>query len=226
MDIYLTNLKTKDRLRFPMLPTEINVKMSNKFENYTIFNIGEVNIPNGTALDEFSWDGILPGKRRKNQPYVKKWQKPAKIYKWISKLKPKGGKPIKARLLITGTPVNCDVYFSSFTATPTGGYGDINYSISLVQAKTIKLKKKANVKKKSSKKKSSKELKNKPKNEERTSPPKAKTYTVKPGDSLWKIAQKFYEDGSQYTKLYDANKKVVGNNPDLIYPGQVLKIPS
>ena len=141
MDIYLTNLKTKERLRFPMLPTEINVDMANQFESYTILNIGEVKIPNGAALDGFSWNGILPGKRRKKDPYIRKWQKPDKVYKWISKLKPKGGKPIKARLLITGTPVNCDVYLSSFTATPTGGYGDINYSISLVQAKTIKLKK-------------------------------------------------------------------------------------
>lgn len=226
MDIYLTNLKTKERLRFPMLPTEINVDMANQFESYTILNIGEVKIPNRAALDGFSWNGILPGKRRKKDPYIRKWQKPDKVYKWISKLKPKGGKPIKARLLITGTPVNCDVYLSSFTATPTGGYGDINYSISLVQAKTIKLKKKGDVKKKSSKKKAGKELKNKPKNEERTSPPAAKTYTVKSGDSLWKIAQKLCGSGSQYTKLYNANKGVIGNNPNLIYPGQVLKIPA
>lgn len=226
MDIYLTNLKTKYRLQFPMLPTEIKVDMANQFESYSILTVGEVKIPNGAALDGFSWDGILPGKHRKKQPYIRKWQEPDKVYKWISKLKPKGGKPIKARLLITGTPVNCDVYLSSFTAIPTGGYGDINYSISLVQAKTIKLKKKADVKKKSSNKKTGKELKNKPKNEERTSPPAAKTYTVKSGDSLWKIAQKLYGNGSQYTKLYNANKGVIGNNPNLIYPGQVLKIPA
>lgn len=226
VEIYLKNLKTNDKLRFPMLPTEINVKKSNQFENYTILNIGEVSIPNGTALNEFSWSGILPGEQRKGQPYIRKWKEPAKIYNWISRLKPKDGKPVKVRLLITGTPINCDVYLSDFTATPTGGYGDINYSISFIRAKTIKVKKKADVKKKSSKKKSGKELKNKPKNEERTSPPKAKTYTVKSGDSLWKIAQKLYGDGSQYTKLYNANKKVVGNNQNLIFPGQVLKIPS
>ena len=92
--------------------------------------------------------------------------------------------------------------------------------------RSIKLKKKGDVKKKSSKKKAGKELKNKPKNEERTSPPAAKTYTVKSGDSLWKIAQKLYGSGSQYTKLYNANKGVIGNNPNLIYPGQVLKIPA
>ena len=55
--------------------------------------------------------------------------------------------------------------------------------------------------------------------------PSAKTYTVKKGDCLWKIASSFYGSGSNWNKLYDANKSVVGGNPNLIYPGQVLSIP-
>ena len=54
MDIYLTNLETGDRLRFPMLPEEISVKFGNLFTNYTILNIGEVKTPNGTSLDTIS----------------------------------------------------------------------------------------------------------------------------------------------------------------------------
>lgn len=54
MDIYLTNLKTKDRLRFPMLPTEISVNKGNQFASYSIIDIGEVKIPSGTSLDGFS----------------------------------------------------------------------------------------------------------------------------------------------------------------------------
>ena len=51
-----------------------------------------------------------------------------------------------------------------------------------------------------------------------------RTYTVKKGDSLWKIAKQFYGDGAMYTKIYDSNSsKVV--NPRLIYIGQVLVIP-
>ena len=40
MDIYLTNLKTNDRLQFPMLPTEISVKKGNQFASYTILQKG------------------------------------------------------------------------------------------------------------------------------------------------------------------------------------------
>ena len=228
MDIYLTNLKTKDRLRIPMLPEEISVKKANQFVSYSIMKIGEVRIPNGTSLDSFSWSGILPGKKRKDAPYVRKWRKPNEIYKWITNLKAKNGKPVKARLLITGTPINCDVYLQDFSPVPTGGYGDIEYSITLIQAKEIKVKKKAkdNKKNSSKKKKSGKKLKDKPSSApESTSKPADQTYTVKSGDSLWKIAQRFYGDGSQYTKIHTANQDTVGNDPDRIYPGQILTIP-
>ena len=55
--------------------------------------------------------------------------------------------------------------------------------------------------------------------------PAPKTYTVVSGDCLWNIAKKFYGDGSQYTKIYNANKGVIGSNPNLIRAGQVFTIP-
>ena len=55
--------------------------------------------------------------------------------------------------------------------------------------------------------------------------PTAQTYEVKKGDCLWIIAKKFYGNGSKYPAIYDANKDVIGGNPNLIYPGQVLVIP-
>ena len=60
------------------------------------------------------------------------------------------------------------------------------------------------------------------------SPPRtaqAETYTVKSGDSLSKIAQHQYGDGKKWRAIFDANRDLI-TNPDLIYPGQVLKIPS
>jgi LysM repeat protein len=50
------------------------------------------------------------------------------------------------------------------------------------------------------------------------------TYTVVKGDCLWNIAKSFYGKGSEYTKIYNANKDII-KNPSLIYPGQVLTIP-
>lgn len=50
------------------------------------------------------------------------------------------------------------------------------------------------------------------------------TYTVKPGDSLWKIAEARYGNGNKYHAIFDANRDIL-DNPDLIKPGQVLKLP-
>ena len=52
-----------------------------------------------------------------------------------------------------------------------------------------------------------------------------KKYTVKPGDSLSKIAKRSYGRADQWQKIYEANKKVIGLNPNMIRPGQQLVIP-
>jgi nucleoid-associated protein YgaU len=50
------------------------------------------------------------------------------------------------------------------------------------------------------------------------------TYTVVRGDTLWAIASRYYGNGSEWRKIYEANKGKI-ENPDLIYPGQTFVIP-
>lgn len=52
----------------------------------------------------------------------------------------------------------------------------------------------------------------------------SKTYTVKPGDTLSRISKEHLGDANAYMKIFEANRDQL-NNPDLIKPGQVLRLP-
>jgi len=54
--------------------------------------------------------------------------------------------------------------------------------------------------------------------------PDAETYTVQSGDTLWKISEQVYGNGSSYMKIFEANTDIL-ENPDRIFPGQKLVIP-
>ena len=54
--------------------------------------------------------------------------------------------------------------------------------------------------------------------------PEVEYYTIASGDSLSKIAKKFYGDAMDYPKLFIANREVI-KDADLIYPGQKIRIP-
>ena len=96
------------------------------------------------------------------------------------------------------------------------GTGDVYYDLTLKEYRAVEIKKtKLKEKKKTTKKSKPKRTSNKK---------KTKTYTVKSGDCLWNIAKRFYGNGAQYTKIYNANRGKI-KNPNLIYPGQKLTIP-
>lgn len=54
--------------------------------------------------------------------------------------------------------------------------------------------------------------------------PRASSYTVQPGDSLWSIARRYLGDGARYTEIFALNREQI-QHPNLIHPGQVLVMP-
>lgn len=55
--------------------------------------------------------------------------------------------------------------------------------------------------------------------------PEPTFYTVQKGDTLSKIAEQHLGSANQWSALFEANRGVI-DNPDLIYPGQTIRIPS
>lgn len=51
-----------------------------------------------------------------------------------------------------------------------------------------------------------------------------RTYKVVPGDTLWGIALRFWRNGARWPEIFNANRNVI-KQPNLIFPGQVFRIP-
>jgi len=50
-------------------------------------------------------------------------------------------------------------------------------------------------------------------------------YEIQKGDTLWRVAEIYYKDGSRYKEIFEANREVI-KDPDKIYPGQMIRIPN
>ena len=53
---------------------------------------------------------------------------------------------------------------------------------------------------------------------------KGDRYVVKKGDCLWSIAEKQLGDGMRWSGIYETNKAVIGEDPNLIYVGIELEL--
>lgn len=217
MDIYLTP-DGGSQIRFPMMPEKLTIGADAKFMSYSIISLGDVKLPRGKGIEEVSWSGTFPGESRKGAPFIKAFIKPDSLIKNLRSYRDKG---TKCTLLVTGTCINLTVYISKFTGKYVGA-GDFQYEIEFIVAQEIKIYTTSELKistpqaprpapKKETKKTATES--------------KTRTYTVKSGDCLWRIAQKFLGSGSRYTEIYNLNRDKI-SNPNLIYPGQVLRIPN
>jgi hypothetical protein len=126
------------------------------------------------------------------------------------------GEPIRV-IITSGLNMECTI--ESFSYGEQDAMGDIYYTLNLKEYRRPKA---TSVKKKSSDAIPEVTTSNRKTQAKDTN--SGKTYTVKSGDCLWKIAKQFYGNGAQYTKIYEANKDKI-DDPNLIYAGQVLIIP-
>lgn len=213
-----------DGTELPIAPQKLTVKIKGNNKTLTLINEGDINFLRAPGLTEITFDAVLPmlgqysfanGYRRPDS-YLNKLEslmtgkEPFRFL--VSRVSPSG------RLLYD---TNMKVSLENYTVTEDATKGpDVTVSITLKQYISYSTKTVTVVKPKPEKK----PVVQQKKKRETSSAPKVKTYTVKSGDCLWNIAKKYYGNGAQYTKIYNANKGKI-KNPNLIYPGQVLTIP-
>ncbi len=206
-----------DKVQLPVNPESISVKYSSDNTTYNIDSLGETVLPTKSRKAAvISFSSFFPA--RKFEGYKLKTLKSpqwlvSKMVSWIS-----SDKPVK--LVITQCKIDMYCVLESFDYSEVGGDpGTYSYSVTFKEYRAVQMKKV------SVNKTTKKATVSKPGTARVSNKTAPKTYTVKGGDCLWNIAKKYYGNGSDYTKIYNANKKVIGSNPNRIYAGQVLTIP-
>ena len=190
IQVYLEEAANKEEsIQLPVVPAEFQVDdgVNNVVVNIT--SMGDANLPGKKSLRELILASFFPAQdygflvcERKDDPY--------EYIEWLRDRKNNG---VIMRVIITGTDINLTCLIEKLEYGEDDASGDVNFSISLKEYIVI----------------DPAEGEDTDGGGGRVDKPKPKTYTVKKGDTLKKIAKKYLGSASKSKQLYKKNKKVI-----------------
>lgn len=239
------------KVQFPIAPSELTISVNGRNESIDLMNEGEVNLLKSPGLTEVLFTATIPQVGK--YPFATNDEPIDTFTNFLNEML-ENKKPFRfvvvrtagTKLLFdTNLKVACEGY--DLKESAENGF-DVELEISLKQyrdfgIKTVTI---TTVKKDTSTQQTT--------NNTTTTTPtvsvekpretatakkttaKKKTYTIKSGDTLWKISKKYYGNGNKWKKIYDANKSTIekaakkhgkksSSNGHWIYPGTKLTIP-
>lgn len=208
--------------RLPVNPEEIQTSSVQAIEKYEILKLGQIAIPTHMELAEYNFEVELPhlpshyietpGNFKTSDYYLNLFRT------WREKKEP-------VRFIASngiGDDINTLVLIEELTVVENAGEeGDKYVELQLLEyrifgKKSVVVSTEVPAPRYLAEKKEVAQ--------ESVSPKSSGTHVVASGDTLWAIAKKHYGDGSKCNIIFNANKDKI-KNPNLIYPGQQLRIP-
>lgn len=216
-EFWILNETTGAVLLLPVTPAGYEISYGMQFETVRATNVGDLNLAGRRKPKAIRLESFFTTKDYRFARYVGTTVNHAMDYVklisgWIE------AKDI-IRVIIAdknGPRVNERFYIEDLLTGETyGDNGDIPFTISFRQFTPPQV---VTVQQTSA---------NKKRADAQTAAPtkQKKSYTVKKGDCLSAIAREVYGDASQWKKIYEANKSIIGKNPNLIFAGQTYTIP-
>ena len=205
-------------LTIPINPEEITIEQEAENTDINIVGLGNATKKGEPGLKKVTIESFFPAANS----YFYTGVKPKSCVDFIWKTENKNNNV--GKIITIGLPTDINMYFVIDNFKPqikAGEEEDIYYTLSIKQyipygVKTIKIQNSGlnNARASSTATQTA------------SAPVKTnKTYKVVRGDCLWNITKKFTGNGSRWRELYNLNKSVIGANPNLIYPNQVLTLP-
>ena len=209
-------------IELPINPPTVEFTEKQLNQAITLLNIGEANLKGERGLKYTKLSSFFPSEK---SPFYKNAEK--KPEKYIAMLQEWKTAKAVVRVIISDMKINLAMLIDEFTFSRKEGDGDIYYTISLSEYRTLNVPSVQSVTRVRSN-----GLLDRP-----NAAASGGTHTVVSGDTLWSISKQSYGSGSQYSKIYNANNGIIeasaknhgkrsSDNGRWIYPGDVYTIPA
>lgn len=218
---------SKNKVMLPVSPEELKVTSPFGVNRIDVAHRGEITQIGFRQLREFEFSSFFPKNFASYCVTTSKTLKSPESYRKTIEGYRSKRQPIW--LIVTDLKISVKVVIERFDYEFKGGeVGDMYYTIKLVEYKEppstkVKKKKKKPAAKKKKKKTAGKKGK-RPSSSNKFSVKKGQTHKVVSGENLSKISQRYYGTQTKWRYIYDLNRKIIGANPNKIYPGQKLVI--
>ncbi|MBY2477409.1 LysM peptidoglycan-binding domain-containing protein [Clostridioides difficile] len=210
MEIWLR--QADNAFRFPILPPSFEINGNATINTSNILGVGDIAVFGGLGLKTIELSSFFP-----NQEYsfcnYNGFPKPYDCVNLIQGWMKEG---FILRFIITETNVNFECIIADFNYKEQDCSRDVYFNLSLKEYRRIKISK---VNAKDDDLSSSIDLPI-----TKGFETKQKTHKVIEGDTLFKIAKKYYGNGDLWQKIYEANKDKI-KSPNIIQNGWILIIP-
>lgn len=215
VDIVIKEVKTGAYITLPVLPETIPYTLGDvQADTVNIIGIGDIDYLRGRALDSFTIASFFPARYDAGYCRLTAIKKPLVYRELFKKWKDNNS---ALQIIVAAAGINTLMTIRSFLPELEGPEGDIKYSVTFKQHRTVYPRKIALGATTAPAKTET------PKDRTPVATKKVTSYTVKKGDCLIKIAKALgIKDWRK--ELYEPNKKIIGSDPNAIKPGQVYKI--
>ena len=201
------------KLQLPVSPEKLTIRRAGNNQRTEVVLLGEINILRNAKLAEVSFDFLLPG--ADYYPFVSDWNPPEEITDYFDMLINDGK---STRFTVTDCDIAMRVSVENFSfVREAGDHESLKCSISLLEyrshgARVLVVPQATPTARTAA-----------AANTRPVDKPQPKTYTVKPGDSFWRIAQQQLGDGSRFNEVATVNGMTIAT---VIHAGNVLKLPA
>ncbi len=219
-------------LRLPIAPESIQITSPSLNEKYVSANNQEFVVPKKRGLREIEFEALLPNQEYpfavyyddEESEYIESGNKFKGAKAYLSYIEALKYNKMSFQLLIVRQQQNGEDIYSDNITVVLEDYSIVD-NVENGYDTVVNLKFCEYVEQEATVYETTEDgLESETERESKTAPKAPVSYTVKSGDTLWKLAKKYYNDGSKYDLIVQANKGTI-KNPNLIYVGQVIKIP-